>query len=301
MRIFLITIGSRDDVQPFAAIGAQLKFSGHDVHMAADTGFSQMIAAEGLTHHPLPLDFQGIIQDPEMQAALTSFSGKLKAYRLASEIMNKQFSAMWQVGLDIEPDVILYHFKGAIGPYLGRRLKVPAWPVMLQPGFVPLAPDMSQTDKQVGYAFSVPGPFTPPQKLKKFLSEGERPVFVGFGSMPEINHERINTALVGALEKTGLRAVVATGWGGIGELSTNPKVHTLDTAPHAWLFPRVAAVVHHGGFGTTHEGLRWGRPSVICPFFADQPFFVRQVARLGAGSEPIPQKATHGRQTGSRT
>lgn len=108
--------------------------------------------------------------------------------------------------------------------------------------------------------------------------------------MPGINHERINTALVGALEKTGLRVVVAMGWGGIGELSPNPKAHMLDTVPHAWLFPRVAAVVHHGGSGTTHEVLRWGRPSVICPFFADQPFFGRQVARLGVGSEPIPQK-----------
>jgi len=116
----------------------------------------------------------------------------------------------------------------------------------------------------------------------KFLSEGEKPIYVGFGSMPGINHKRVNTALVGALEQSGLRAVIATGWGGIGELSSTDKLHVLDAVPHPWLFPKVAAVVHHGGSGTTHEALRWGRPGVICPLFADQPFFGQQVARLGA-------------------
>jgi len=367
MKILLITLGSRGDVQPFTVIGSRLKAAGHDVHIAADTGFSQMITAEGLTHHPLPLDFQEIIQDPDMQAAITTFSGKLKAFGLASDIMNKQFSAMWRIGLDVAPQLILYHFKGVIAPFLGRRLNVPAWPVMLQPGFTPtrtypqfflttrslgsmgnlathklfgtgvrffsklmikrwikatrteigplmdlqagyspdglatrlhayspqiapLGSDMPRTDQQVGYAFAEPTAFTPPSDLEKFLSEGEKPIYVGFGSMPGVNHERVNTALVGALEKTGLRAVIATGWGGIGELSSSAKWHVLDAAPHAWLFPKVAAVVHHGGSGTTHEGLRWGRPSVICPLFADQPFFGQRVAQLGAGSLPVAQK-----------
>lgn len=137
MKILLMTIGSRGDVQPFIAIGARLKSSGHDVHMVADTGFTQMIAAEGLTHHALPLNFQEVAQDPEMQAALFSFSGAINAFNLASDLMNKQFSAMWQIGLDVKPDLILHHFKGVMAPYLGRRLNVPAWPVMLQPGFVP--------------------------------------------------------------------------------------------------------------------------------------------------------------------
>lgn len=155
---------------------------------------------------------------------------------------------------------------------------------------VPLAADMPPTEKQVGYAFSEPTPFTPPRDLAKFLSEGERPIFVGFGSMPGNNHKRINTALIGALEQTGLRAVIATGWGGIRDLPTNAKVHVLESVPYPWLFPQVAAVVHHGGSGTTHEGLRWGRPTVICPLFADQPFFGQQVAHLGVGSNPIAKK-----------
>ncbi len=67
-------------------------------------------------------------------------------------------------------------------------------------------------------------------------------------------------------------------------------IHVLDAVPHDWLFPCVSAVVHHGGSGTTHEGLRWGRPTVICPLFADQPFFGWQVAQAGAGPAPVPQK-----------
>jgi len=67
-------------------------------------------------------------------------------------------------------------------------------------------------------------------------------------------------------------------------------VFVLDAAPHDWLFPRMAAVVHHGGAGTTGAGMRAGVPTVICPFFGDQPFWGRRVAALGIGPEPIAQK-----------
>jgi sterol 3beta-glucosyltransferase len=68
------------------------------------------------------------------------------------------------------------------------------------------------------------------------------------------------------------------------------SIFSLDHVPHDWLFQRVAAVVHHGGAGTTAAGLRAGRPTIICPFFADQPFWGQRVYELGVGSEPIPQK-----------
>jgi UDP:flavonoid glycosyltransferase YjiC (YdhE family) len=68
------------------------------------------------------------------------------------------------------------------------------------------------------------------------------------------------------------------------------NVLMLDSVPHDWLFPRVAAVVHHGGIGTTAAGLRAGVPATIVPFFADQPFWGKQLARAGVGTEPIPRK-----------
>jgi sterol 3beta-glucosyltransferase len=84
--------------------------------------------------------------------------------------------------------------------------------------------------------------------------------------------------------------VLATGWGGLDPGAVPESVFVLGSAPHAWLFPRVAAVVHHGGAGTTAEGLRAGRPTVICPFFGDQPFWGARVHALGAGPAPLPQK-----------
>src|SRR5690606_32543398 len=86
------------------------------------------------------------------------------------------------------------------------------------------------------------------------------------------------------------RGVLATGWGGLASTQVPDNVFVLDAAPHDWLFPRMAAVVHHGGAGTTGAGLRAGVPSVICPFFGDQPFWGRRVASLGVGPEPIGQK-----------
>ena len=65
---------------------------------------------------------------------------------------------------------------------------------------------------------------------------------------------------------------------------------SIEGAPHDWLFPQVNAVVHHGGCGTTAAGLLAGKPSIVCPFFGDQPFWGRHVARLGVGPPPIPQK-----------
>jgi UDP:flavonoid glycosyltransferase YjiC (YdhE family) len=83
---------------------------------------------------------------------------------------------------------------------------------------------------------------------------------------------------------------LVTGWGGLqaGEL---PKhVFGADAIPHDWLFPRVAAVVHHCGAGTTGAGLRAGVPTVGVPHFADQYFWARRIERLGVGPRAIPRR-----------
>jgi len=367
MKILVFAIGTRGDVQPFIAVGTALQARGHAVTLSAPKSFTAMVEASGLTPAPLPVDFQALIEEPEIKAAMQSFSGKLKAYRWASEIMNEQMSEMWRIGCEVEPDLILHHFKGQMAPYIGRRFNSPSIPLMLQPGFMPtreypqfliasrnlgglgnlmshklimaltrmgtkmmtkrwlkvsdadVGPLMDpvaaydpngpgkrlhaysdllvprpkawpDTEILTGYPFTAPEDYAPSDELAAFLEDGERPIYVGFGSMPGIDHDRTTRALLGALESTGRRAVVATGWGGIKDVETNGRIHVLEAVPHSWLFPRVAAVVHHGGSGTTHEGLRWGKPSVICPLFADQPFFGERVAALGAGPRPIHQK-----------
>jgi sterol 3beta-glucosyltransferase len=127
----------------------------------------------------------------------------------------------------------------------------------------------------------------PSIELKTFLEDGEAPVYVGFGSMAGRDPERFAKIVIDALMKTGQRAVIATGWGGMSVMQVPRNVFVLDSAPHGWLFPRMSAVVHHGGAGTTAEGLRAGVPSVVVPFTVDQPFWGNRVNALGAGPEPI--------------
>ncbi len=130
----------------------------------------------------------------------------------------------------------------------------------------------------------------PTAALEEFLEAGPPPVYVGFGSMAGRRPERPTRIVLDALQRAGLRGVLANGWGGLAAEDLPASVHLIDQAPHDWLFPRMAAVVHHGGAGTTAAGLRAGRPTVVCPFFGDQPFWARRVQESGAGPAPVPQK-----------
>lgn len=154
---------------------------------------------------------------------------------------------------------------------------------------VPKPSDWGEGEHVTGYWFlPETTSFEPPADLVDFLDDGSPPVYVGFGSMPSIDTDKTARAVMGAVQGTGTRAIVARGWGALAGAASTGAVHVLDSAPHDWLFPRCAAVIHHGGAGTTHEGLRWGRPTLVCPLFGDQPFWGRIVNDLGAGPKPIP-------------
>ena len=84
--------------------------------------------------------------------------------------------------------------------------------------------------------------------------------------------------------------MLATGWGGLDGAELSANMFVLDSVPHAWLFPRVSAVVHHGGSGTTGAGLRAGVPSVLVPHMGDQPFWAKRVVELGVGPQPVPRR-----------
>jgi hypothetical protein len=94
-----------------------------------------------------------------------------------------------------------------------------------------------------------------------------------------------------AVKLTGQRALVSRGWGGLGADEKVPEnILLLGDTPHSWLFKHFSCVVHHGGAGTTAAGIAQGRPTVVVPFFGDQRFWGRVVARAGAGPTPIPHK-----------
>jgi sterol 3beta-glucosyltransferase len=126
--------------------------------------------------------------------------------------------------------------------------------------------------------------------LQAFLEAGDPPVYVGFGSMVNRNPQRLAMLVVAALQQAKVRGIVATGWGGLQADKLPDTIFKLEQAPHDWLFPRMAAVVHHGGAGTTAAGLRAGKPTLICPFMGDQPFWGSRVQALGVGPAAIPQK-----------
>ena len=142
-----------------------------------------------------------------------------------------------------------------------------------------------------GYWFlDPPNGWHPPSELAAFLAAGLPPVYIGFGSMPNSKPEVIADLVVQALARSGQRGVLSAGWGGLKKADLPDSVYMVGSLPHSWLLPQMAAVVHHGGAGTTAAGLAAGVPSVITPFFADQPFWAKRVAELGVGPQPIPRK-----------
>jgi UDP:flavonoid glycosyltransferase YjiC (YdhE family) len=152
------------------------------------------------------------------------------------------------------------------------------------PSVIPKPPDWDEYQHVTGYWFLDAQPdWQPPADLLRFLESGSPPVYVGFGSVSHEHPERQTRLILRALELTGQRGVLLTGWGGLTRLSASPNVFFVDNVPHAWLFPRMAAVIHHGGAGTTGAGLRAGVPNIITAFVTDQGAWADRVVQLGVG------------------
>jgi sterol 3beta-glucosyltransferase len=156
------------------------------------------------------------------------------------------------------------------------------------PAVVPKSPDWDANSKVTGYWFLDDEAWVMPPSLRGFLAAGPPPVYVGFGSISSMDPVQTTSMVMEALVVAGQRGILASGWGGLTAAPLAEHVHMLDPAPHDRLFPHAAAIVRHGGAGITAAGLRAGKPTAICPFFGDQPFWGRRVAMLGVGPAPIP-------------
>jgi sterol 3beta-glucosyltransferase len=180
---------------------------------------------------------------------------------------------------------------GLLGP--GRNQRRHHQPVLYgySPSVVPKPPDWGGHLHVTGYWFPEPDPaWQPPPALTRFLEAGPPPVYVGFGSMTDRDPTGLARTAVAALRRAGCRGILARGWAALAGASDHDDLLVVDEVPHDWLFSKMAAVVHHGGAGTTHTGLRAGIPNVVVPFFTDQPFWAGRVADLGAGPTPIPRR-----------
>lgn len=164
---------------------------------------------------------------------------------------------------------------------------------------VPSPPDWENARYQVetvGYCFlDNDRQYEPPQSLVDFINHDERPVIsLGFGSMPIGKPAETYELISQAISKAEVRCVFLLGWGsdtGSKLFEQNSDIYLDNQIPHRWLFPRMNAVVHHCGAGTTAASIRAGVPVVPVPFFGDQPAWSKRIYELGMAAEPIATKA----------
>lgn len=160
---------------------------------------------------------------------------------------------------------ILYGFSQHVVP------RQPEWPARIaMPGYFVAA---SAADYQ------------PPSDLAAFLKTGEKPVYIGFGSMLSSEAERLAALVRDAVQLSGLRAIVSSGWSNLRRfLDNTPNLHVVDSIPHEWLFRQVRLAVHHCGAGTSAAAVRAGIPTVPVPFVGDQFFWGWQLGRIGVAT-----------------
>ncbi|KAK1832819.1 glycosyltransferase family 28 domain-containing protein [Podospora conica] len=186
--------------------------------------------------------------------------------------------------LDLEPLSLIW------APGILSRLRIPTtycW----SPALIPKPADWAAEVTIAGFYFlNLASSYTPPPDLAAFLAAGPPPVYIGFGSIVVDNPNFLTRTIFDAVSMAGVRALVSKGWGGLGADSVGipDNVFMLGNCPHDWLFQHVSAVVHHGGAGTSAAGIKCGKPTVVVPFFGDQPFWGAMIARAGAGPAPIP-------------
>jgi sterol 3beta-glucosyltransferase len=189
-----------------------------------------------------------------------------------------------------------------LAPRPGRHDPLTSWdgtPVTALHGYsahvLPRPADWPASAHVTGYWTlpAAPG-WSPPRRLADFTEGGSPVVYLGFGSMPGPDPERLAAALVAATAQVGARAVVASPSPELRRLLPSGRFLLIRDAPHDWLFPRMRAIVHHGGAGTAAAAVLAGRPQVIWPFGVDQPFWARRMAGLGVAPAARPVTALTG-------
>jgi UDP:flavonoid glycosyltransferase YjiC (YdhE family) len=169
----------------------------------------------------------------------------------------------WRQTLDLE-QVGMFD-----GPSLATTLSIPmtyCW----SPALVPKPFDWPAHIDVCGFFFRGPPRYEPPAEIRSFIESGPPPVYIGFGSIVLEDPQRITAVILEAVRANGFRAIVSKGWSKLGDHGeSHEDIIFIGDCPHEWLFQHVAAVVHHGGAGTTACGLLNGKPTTIVPFFGE--------------------------------
>lgn len=166
-------------------------------------------------------------------------------------------------------------------------------PIILgfSPHIIPPSADWDDAVHVTGYwLLDEPNGWSPPEDLAAFLDDGEPPVFVGFGSMAGHDSESNIQIAIDALAQSGERGLLLTGWSGFEDTALPGNLFQISSCPFNWLFPRMKAIVHHGGSGTAAYAFYAGKPQIVIPYFSDQPFWGRMVYQHGVGPKSLSSK-----------
>ncbi|KAF1935817.1 UDP-Glycosyltransferase/glycogen phosphorylase [Clathrospora elynae] len=231
--------------------------------------------------HPLA-NIQSSNADPQLTNYISYAMIEVLSWQGLGDIINRFRSKC----LGLDPVSLIW------APGMLQRLKIPhtyCW----SPALIPKPKDWGSHISISGFYFlNLASDYTPAPDLQAFLDAGPPPVYIGFGSIVLDDPNAMTELIFEAVGKTGQRVLLSKGWGGMGadELRIPDGIFMLGNVPHDWLFKYVSCVVHHGGAGTTAAGITAGRPTLVVPFFGDQPFWGAMVSRAGAGPQPIPHK-----------
>jgi sterol 3beta-glucosyltransferase len=367
MRFLLLSLGSRGDTQPYAALGLALQAQGHQAVLCVPENFGPFVTGLGLEHASLPWNTQASLADPSLQADIRGnhtfrFFQRIKAQ--AWERRRAMGAALLTAAQDCDA-IVCASTTEDLAVLLGAYLDKP----VLQTELAPLTPssgfaaigfslrDLGGPLNRLSHGLSRFGwwrlnrafaadlaaglgiqiPFGSPalaaqragapvlhgysrhlaprpadwseaqhpisgawqlgedaQRLHgdhqdagftHWLEDGTPPLFMSFGSMAVLPGEELLELAGDLAEALEARVVLGLGWSQIDspDCDLPEGVALSGDCDHAWLFSRCSAVIHHGGAGSTHSAAASGLPQVVCPFFADQPFWAERVRRTGAG------------------
>lgn len=237
--------------------------------------------------HFFPMDPTGEIPMSSVRNQHLGRYGNLASYKIgymSMSLIERYFLADWRMDHHLMKRKIATRPDYTVGDH--------PIPVIyaISPCVFPRPQEWSQEIHMSGFWFEKnPAAWTPSAEIEAFLENGAKPIYIGFGSMSAGDMNKLLTIVLRSVRTTGVRAVINLGKTG-RKFKSNQHILFLNEVPHDWLFPRVAAVIHHGGAGTTAAGLRYGRPTLIIPFAGDQPFWGDQIRKKRCGPKPIPRK-----------
>jgi sterol 3beta-glucosyltransferase len=292
---------AKDTKRAFRSALGETVALGESILAAAKQGTDAMLVSVGSfagVHVAESLDIpsMGVFVEPLFPTAdhLPSFLGVGGSLGpVGNRAVNGLFMSV--AGLLTRPGIKELRSRLGLTPLSGRRLneQMSRWPVLhgYSAAVLPKPDDYPPVWEVAGYFWPHDrAGWEPAAELADFIGAGPPPVYVSFGSRAMTDEEgvRIAATVEEALSRAEVRGVLQAGWAGL--VSRSERVLTIGQTDYRWLFPRMAAVVHHCGAGTTAAGLRAGVPTVPVPILASQPFWASRIALLGAGTKPIPYR-----------